>query len=82
MRGRAGWLCVLGLATWGCGPPQVVPMLPPGYVAPPAATPESGGMEAEGEVRSRGVMPQSANTQVQPSAAAPGPVHQGAQKRD
>ncbi len=33
MRRRLGSLSILsilGLATWGCGPPQVIPMTPPG----------------------------------------------------
>ena len=54
-------LSVLGLAIWGCGPPQVVPMTPPGMTYQRVATDV---MEAQGEVQSRG--------SVQNSGSAPG----------
>lgn len=76
MRRRIGCLSVVGLAIWGCGPPQPVQMMPPGYVPPPTA---AEGMEAEGEVKGRGVVQPGASIKAEgrPSgdakAAAPSP---------
>lgn len=67
MRRRLGILSVLGLTVWGCGPPEIAPMTPPG-VAFPRATEEAA--EALGETMSRG--------NVQATNVAPGADPAGA----
>ena len=54
MRSRKGRaLAALGLAVAGCGPPEIVPMTPPGV---PYRRIAAEGMEAEGEQRNKGVI--------------------------
>ncbi|MDB5349429.1 MAG: hypothetical protein JWN86_676 [Planctomycetota bacterium] len=75
MRRRLGalsLLSVLGLAIWGCGPPQVVPMTPPGivYQKPPA----SEEMGAMGEVQSRATVQPANTAPISPSPSGTAPA--------
>lgn len=79
---RLGILGVLGLATWGCGPPVIVPMTPPGVSLPRVVPADPA--ESLGESRSaRAAAPATksappsasgATSEGKPASAEPAPA--------
>ncbi len=55
MRFRTGVLFAAGLTLWGCGPPEIVPMTPPGVSAPRVVN-EDEEAQAIGERKAQGAI--------------------------